>query len=600
MTKRSLLLIVLVLSLGILTVQAKETWIKIDSDKFTFISNTSESKLRDLAAELEQFHLALTLIFPTLKTKNVVPTRVLIFKDHASYHPFKPRYKGKIKENVAGYFRKGLDLNYITLTADPNSLSPYRVIFHEYAHFIIDRNLVHAPLWLNEGIAEFYSTFKTEDGMRKTLIGSPISYHIYTLRDKPLLPLKTLLAVDQRSPHYNESSKAGIFYAQSWALVHYLMLGNNGKRQPQLANFIRQLNTGKSLEENFKESFQCDYKVIEEELSQYIRKFSFPIVVFNNLQLGEITKQIKGIEKSVLSEAEIQYYQGDLLLRANYLKEAEKYIHKSHNLNETFAPNHISYGILLTRQKKLSEAKRYLERAIELDPRDYLAHLHYGHLLSRESKHEEALKSYQKASQLKPEMCHILANIGFTYLDLKRDKEANEAFIKILKLPVEDVNYYLGRSHYYLREAKHEHAILSGFIYLHQVGWRDLHSSYAALNIYLGNRRAGHEDNANKILKDALKFIDRESWPYPVFKYLNKDINEKELLALAIDTDKLTEAHAYIGMSLLIAGEKDGAINHFKWVKENGNKNFTEHSLSIAELVRLGKEAIKEEESEEH
>ena len=34
-----------------------------------------------------------------------------------------------------------------------------------------------------------------------------------------------VLAVDRDSPLYNERDKAGVFYAESWALLHYLLLG---------------------------------------------------------------------------------------------------------------------------------------------------------------------------------------------------------------------------------------------------------------------------------------------------------------------------------------------------------------------------------------
>ena len=36
-----------------------------------------------------------------------------------------------------------------------------RVVFHEYAHYLIHRNLDAAPpMWLDEGLAEFFSTFR--------------------------------------------------------------------------------------------------------------------------------------------------------------------------------------------------------------------------------------------------------------------------------------------------------------------------------------------------------------------------------------------------------------------------------------------------------
>ena len=59
-----------------------------------------------------------------------------------------------------------------------------------------------------------------------------------------------------------------------------------------------------------------------------------------------------------------------------------------------------------------------------------------------------------------------------------------------------------------------------------------------------------------------------------------------ELLALADDNDKKTEAHAYIGEILLAENKKAEAVEHFIWVKNNGNKTFVEYHISLEELKR--------------
>ena len=38
-----------------------------------------------------------------------------------------------------------------------------------------------------------------------------------------MIPLPELLAVNQSSPLYNEGDRRSIFYAESWALTHYLL-----------------------------------------------------------------------------------------------------------------------------------------------------------------------------------------------------------------------------------------------------------------------------------------------------------------------------------------------------------------------------------------
>jgi hypothetical protein len=35
-----------------------------------------------------------------------VPTTVILFKSHSSFNPYKPKYKGKTKENAGGYLMR--------------------------------------------------------------------------------------------------------------------------------------------------------------------------------------------------------------------------------------------------------------------------------------------------------------------------------------------------------------------------------------------------------------------------------------------------------------------------------------------------------------
>jgi hypothetical protein len=42
------------------------------------------------------------------------------------------------------------------------------------------------------------------------------------------------------------------------------------------------------------------------------------------------------------------------------------------------------------------------------------------------------------------------------------------------------------------------------------------------------------------------------------------------LLALATDNDKLTEARCFLGLDDALKGNKDQALAHFHWVRDNG------------------------------
>ena len=47
----------------------------------------------------------------------------------------------------------------------------------------------------------------------------------------PLLPIEQLIRVDRNSSLYNEGDRRSVFYAQSWALAHMLLLGEPLRRQ---------------------------------------------------------------------------------------------------------------------------------------------------------------------------------------------------------------------------------------------------------------------------------------------------------------------------------------------------------------------------------
>src|SRR4051794_33622248 len=210
---------------------AKDSWVSVRTKNFLLVGNAGEKDIRKVALKLEQFREVFTHLFPNMRFNTPVPTTVIVFKSDDSYAPFKPG------PNIAGHFQAGPDVNYIALTTDTRGQQdPFSVIFHEYTHLLIENTFDNVPVWFNEGLAEYYSTFSITDD-QKFVLGNPIGSHVFLLRENKLLPLRTLFQVDYKSPHYNEKNKQGIFYAQSWALMHYLIIGKPGMTE-HLGKFV--------------------------------------------------------------------------------------------------------------------------------------------------------------------------------------------------------------------------------------------------------------------------------------------------------------------------------------------------------------------------
>ena len=564
-----------------------DDWVRARSKNFTLVSDAGESKARRLAVELEQFRHVISLLFPNAQIETPVATTVYLFRSHESFRPFKPRHEGRVKENVGGYFMATPDGNYITLTAAPRgAVGPEEIIFHEYEHFVMRNNLPRAPLWLNEGLAEFYSTFSPSDDGQKVQLGAPIARHIAVLRDaRGRLPLAELLAVDQKSPHYNEGSKAGLFYAKSWALVHYLMLGDDARRQSQFRQFIARTASDMTVEENFRQSFQADFRAIEKELDAYISRFMFPVltVTFN--------KQLdfsKDVETARLTEAESLRYLGDLLAHAGQAREAEKYLEKSLGLDPGAAPARVSLAYVRLRQRRLGDAYKLLEEAVRLDPASYLARYHYANALAMGGRLEEAVAAYREAARLNPAWPRAQSGLASALSALGRDEEAAAALKAAIALSPRDANLFRSLAYAQLRLGQGGTAASNALLYLRKQGWRDDHAPYVFFAAYLGLTRSRQTPVAERLLGEAASKMNAAEWPYPVLQYFRRELTAEQLVSAAgDDRDKLTEAHAYAGLSLSIAGEREAALPHLRWVADNGNRNFVEYPLAVAEIRRL-------------
>ena len=413
------ILFCLVLWCATFPVAAKDTWTSVRSRNFFLLGNASEKEIRQVGIKLEQFREVFTLLFRNINFSGTAPTTVIVFKSDSSYRPFKPN------ANTAGYFQPGQDVNYITLTTEVRGeQNPFNVIFHEYTHLLVNNTMSNAPTWFNEGLAEYYSTFSISND-QKIVLGNPIANHVFLLRDNKMLPLKTLFQVDHKSPYYNERDKQSIFYAESWALVHYLILGKDGQRAKQIGPFIKLVDSGVPMDQAFQQAFKIPFETIEKELREYIKRDSYPTIT------GTFTKKLEfdtETQAAPLSEAEAQAYLGDLLLHSNR-SESESYLQKALTLEPNLAMANASLGMLRVRQGKIDEARQSLERAATANSQNYLIHYYYAYALSREGSGDtQVITAYspgtlarmrdelKKAIQLRPDFAESYGLLGFVNL----------------------------------------------------------------------------------------------------------------------------------------------------------------------------------------
>jgi len=412
--------------------QSRENWRSVRTNNLFVIGNADAEKLRQVAAWLEFFHSS----FARLVSRNVlnssVPTTVVIFRDDASFVPFKPLYQGR-PANISGFFQPGEDVNYIALSLDPSERDPYSTAFHEYVHLHLRDNVPNAPVWLNEGLAELYGSLQFSGN--DALLGAPIYPYIRLLRDHELLPLATLFSIGTNSPHYNEQDKSGIFYGESWALVHYLMLGERG-RPEQFKRFLQQVSRGETAAKAIEDSFGVTISQLEDDLRAYVRRGDFNAQRIASVDDPQTYSTYTAIQRSSLSESEVNYYLGDLLLHIGRVADAERYFKQAVTLDPGFASANAVLGQLYAYLHRYDDAKKYLQKATTA-PQSYLIHYLYAYVLSREgmanaaTMREHLLQSIKLAPNHAPSY-YFLAMIDFITED--HNDEAVEMAQKALQL----------------------------------------------------------------------------------------------------------------------------------------------------------------------
>src|SRR3954464_4426191 len=145
-------LIVVALMLGLAAPgHAAPKWTRLQSEHFLFMGDASERQIRRIAQRLEQFREVMSRILPPPAVETSAPITVFVFQNDQSLTPFKPQFEGRTVD-VAGYFLSRRAPHYVTMNAEVEQAA-LRIVFHEYAHFLVRNTTGDMPLWANEGLA---------------------------------------------------------------------------------------------------------------------------------------------------------------------------------------------------------------------------------------------------------------------------------------------------------------------------------------------------------------------------------------------------------------------------------------------------------------
>ena len=208
--------------------------VQVESENFRLIGAMKPEPAQKLVEDMERFRTVLFQYFEIEETTPYPKFEILLIRNPDLFAALLGSEWGG-----AYYTRNALGnvtvVGPYNMTMDQDKFR--EVMFHEYVHhFNAFHHDYRVPAWLNEGMAEYFATFKTT-GPDSVELGHNIEGNLkeLNLKKKGWLELERVAGSIVDYPFARSGGGEGafrkghIFYSQSWLLAHWLMNSPEGR-----------------------------------------------------------------------------------------------------------------------------------------------------------------------------------------------------------------------------------------------------------------------------------------------------------------------------------------------------------------------------------
>ena len=333
---------------------ADRPWLRIDTPHFILFTSGSERAARAVAEDFEKLTALLLRTSPYFRLPQS-RTRLFIFHDRREVQPYLNAARDGRPVDAIGITVRhpGGSTMLVDAGARGGGVSTPR---HELVHDLLRHNERPLPLWIEEGIADYYSN-----------AGMPIPEHVSRVRGRLRMPLATMFAMTPADPRAISAD----FYAQSWAAVATLKRRDGRAFFEMLRDLERGVDAGAAIEQH--------YGKRPDELAIAMRAVGAPAPP---LRLEE---QSVPVEVRPLDRAELLYQLAGML-------------------------SHVSGGD--------DEADRHYRAALDTDARSVEAHVRYAEFLAARERNAEAQAIARHVLPLAPDDARLYAVIGVASADV--------------------------------------------------------------------------------------------------------------------------------------------------------------------------------------
>jgi len=236
--------------------QGGPQWVALRTRHLVIETDLAADDARSLAEQYEAAYCELAAVVIPGAEGPPERTEVVVFRNEDEFHATLGRWQ------AGGFF---FDHGPLDLERHPTVVLPHprygdddrNILLHELTHRLVNHVYGWIPVWLNEGLAQYFSTMRIHDG--EVWLGEPLPRRAYTADVLPTVP--ALLAMDRLRfegrdlpDDYRRADQMANNYIAAWALVHFFRNGPDVYRA-RFQRFVSAMNHGVRAKDAWSSSF---------------------------------------------------------------------------------------------------------------------------------------------------------------------------------------------------------------------------------------------------------------------------------------------------------------------------------------------------------
>ena len=385
----------------------RDQWLRVQTRRFDIISSSGEKRTRVVAANLETLAAALAALHPRFQPASINRTRIILFGRRRDSQPYFDLLLNRQNAAATGVFVSQKDGG--SMIIDDSGIRTSRTPFHELIHYLLATGTeTRPPLWLEEGLAEYFSD--AQIGRGSIVAGRAIPEHVALLRHRGKLALDDVFAVRYES----ETTAVPLFYATSWAAVDWLFDTN----RKAFYAFLHDTEEGVDVATALKNRYGKSVDDLQRAIAAYA---SLPERPWAGTRLP-VPLTDTSLAVTSLSRADVLYELGWYLAGIEDASvEAERHLREAIAVDPMHARAIAAIGAMRANEKNFDDATPWFERALAAGPKDGTVRLMYAEALLQneigvfaetEELKDDVLPRFRKARALAEEALRLGADPG--------------------------------------------------------------------------------------------------------------------------------------------------------------------------------------------